>query len=163
MTHSRRGVALREGARFLRGLERDHMRRYVPCMSRSLVVSDLTRAHQLRVILRGISLLIWRHILVRGDSEETYALRDIVVRSLERLKRLIEHGYVPRTRAKRQTIARRRCSAPASSLRRHPIKWRAGVSAGVHAGRMGCRSPSHARMIRQRRILPGPTRTACQW
>lgn len=65
------------------------MRRYAPCMSPSLVLSDLPRVYQLRVILRGISLLIWRHIPVRSDSEETYAPRDIVVRSLERLKRLL--------------------------------------------------------------------------
>ena len=65
------------------------MRRYALCMSLSLVLSDLPRVYHLRVILRGISLLIWRHILVRSDSEETYVLRDIMMRSLERLKRFL--------------------------------------------------------------------------
>jgi len=45
--------------------------------------------YHLRVILRGISLLIWSHILVRSNSEETYVLRDIMMRSLERLKRFL--------------------------------------------------------------------------
>jgi len=43
------------------------MRRYALCMSPSLVSSDLPRVYQLRV-LRGISRLIWRHILVRSDT-----------------------------------------------------------------------------------------------